>query len=408
LVRRLHDADCGSKVFDSRSLAGRLLQLTGRANSHALVFLDHQYDWGRWNSENEQIANGITNYLKSLVSPSVLKNIVIAGHSRGGCLALTVSRKLRADPAFRSMRLIVLPLDAVCNPDKADEENWASKTNTDDNPVAQTPGAELARMAAAGNVVPLKGDFDSDGRDDIALLRQTAGWNTVPVAFATPGGWRVTNSGVGDFAGWAATPGVKPLVGDLNADGREDIALLMIRATAPADYIPRPRPRFDDSSWVQMSRDHALPEQWETLSYADFLEQRRVLMAKVVRRGFEALACGEPEGVDLSGGSAEEQAAWKMIEAIELDLRTLVRRKYLEKWGDAAGLKMQQVLGDEAWQTIQRNRASYVAKYGDGSKHDPVLDFAYLGQLSSWRTKHGNSFVPASAISASLKICAWR
>jgi hypothetical protein len=131
-----------------------------------------------------------------------------------------------------------------------------------------------------------------------------------------------------------------------------------------------------------MSRDHALPEQWETLSYADFLEQRRVLMAKVVRRGFEALAGGEPEGVDLSDGSAEEQAAWKMIEAIELDLRTLVRRKYLEKWGDAADLKMQQVLGDEAWQTIQRNRASYVAKYGDGSKHDPVLDFAYLGQLS--------------------------
>jgi hypothetical protein len=43
---------------------------------------------------------------------------------------------------------------------------------------------------------------------------------------------------------------------------------------------------------------------------------------------------------------------------------------------------MQQVLGEDAWQTIQRNRASYVAKYDDGGKYDPVLDFAYLGQLS--------------------------
>jgi hypothetical protein len=30
--------------------------------------------------------------------------------------------------------LLVLPLDAVCNPDKPTEENWTSKTTTDDNP----------------------------------------------------------------------------------------------------------------------------------------------------------------------------------------------------------------------------------------------------------------------------------
>src|SRR5262249_48256872 len=39
-------------------------------------------------------------------------------------------------------------------------------------------------------------------------------------------------------------------------------------------------------------------------------------------------------------------------------------------------------LGDTAWQTIERNRESYIAKYGLDQKHDPVLDFAYLGQLS--------------------------
>ena len=232
-----NDANCGSKAFDGRSLVGRLLKLLGRPNTHALVFLDQQYDWGRWYSENEQIANGITNYLKSLVSPSVVKNIVVAGHSRGGCLTLTVSRKLRADPAFRNIRLIVLPLDAVCNPDKASEENWASRATTDDNPIAQTPGADLAKLAAAGEVLPLKGDFDNDGRDDFALLRQAPGWNTVPVAFAqNAGGWRVTNNGAGDFAGLAASRDVMPLVGDFNTDGREDIALL--RRTAGWRSVP--------------------------------------------------------------------------------------------------------------------------------------------------------------------------
>jgi len=130
-----------------------------------------------------------------------------------------------------------------------------------------------------------------------------------------------------------------------------------------------------------MSRDHALPDQWETLSYPEFLEQRRFLMAKVVRRGFEVLAGPRPD-VELSEGSAEEQTAWKTIEAIELELRALVRRKYEEKWGTAADRRMREVLGEDAWRTIERNRASYLAKYGDSGKQDPVLDFAYLGQLS--------------------------
>jgi hypothetical protein len=43
---------------------------------------------------------------------------------------------------------------------------------------------------------------------------------------------------------------------------------------------------------------------------------------------------------------------------------------------------MREVLGEDACRTIERNRASYIAKYGEDRKHDPVLDFAYLGQLS--------------------------
>jgi hypothetical protein len=155
-----------------------------------------------------------------------------------------------------------------------------------------------------------------------------------------------------------------------------------IRAMAPGDYIPRLKARFDDSTWIRMSRDHALPEQWEKLSYSEFLGRRRELMAKVVRRGFDVLTGARDEGVDLSEGSAEEQTVWKMIESIELDLRALVRRKYTERWSENADRKMRQILGEDAWRTIERNSTSYVAKYGEDKKHDHVLDFAYLGQLS--------------------------
>ncbi len=62
---------------------------------------------------------------------------------------------------------------------------------------------------------------------DVALLRRSAGWASMPVAFANADGtWRITNNGIGDFAGWAATSGVQPLTGDFNGDGRMDVALL--------------------------------------------------------------------------------------------------------------------------------------------------------------------------------------
>jgi len=34
---------------------------------------------------------------------------------------------------------------------------------------------------------------------------------------------------------------------------------------------------------------HALPNGWERMDYAEFLEQRRRLMASITRRGFETL-----------------------------------------------------------------------------------------------------------------------
>jgi len=79
--------------------------------------------------------------------------------------------------------------------------------------------------AATANVKPLVGDFNGDGKTDMALTG-AAGWGSVPVAFSNGDGtFNVTNQPITNFAGWAATPNAKPLVGDFNADGKTDIAL---------------------------------------------------------------------------------------------------------------------------------------------------------------------------------------
>jgi hypothetical protein len=86
------------------------------------------------------------------------------------------------------------------------------------------PG-DFAGWASTPGVKAWVGDFDNDGYADIALTGG-AGWNTLPVAFSNGNGtFRVTNFFVGDFAAWAS-PAVKKLVGDFNNDGRTDIALI--------------------------------------------------------------------------------------------------------------------------------------------------------------------------------------
>jgi hypothetical protein len=59
---------------------------------------------------------------------------------------------------------------------------------------------------------------------------------------------------------------------------------------APTDYAPRLMARIPDAEQMQMHANHALPESWWEMPYEDFLEERRVALADVVRRAFERLA----------------------------------------------------------------------------------------------------------------------
>merc|ERR1712196_71491 len=69
------------------------------------------------------------------------------------------------------------------------------------------------------------GDFDGDGKDDIAL-DGPRGWATTPIAYSKGNGsYKVSNNRITHFASWASTPGAKLLAGKFNKDKKVDIAL---------------------------------------------------------------------------------------------------------------------------------------------------------------------------------------
>jgi hypothetical protein len=85
----------------------------------------------------------------------------------------------------------------------------------------------FASWSANTNVRVLTGDFNGDGKTDVSLVNKSVGWNTLPVAFSQGNGdFSITNQSIGDFASWAANPNVDALTGDFNGDGKTDVALI--------------------------------------------------------------------------------------------------------------------------------------------------------------------------------------
>ena len=60
-------------------------------------------------------------------------------------------------------------------------------------------------------------------------------------------------------------------------------------ARAPDDYVPDLKRGMGEAKWAHMCELHALPENWASMDYGEFLQQRRRLMAGIIRRGFESL-----------------------------------------------------------------------------------------------------------------------
>jgi hypothetical protein len=153
---------------------------------------------------------------------------------------------------------------------------------------------------------------------------------------------------------------------------------------APSEYLPRVRKKFGDAAWDRMCKMHALPEGWDGMSYEEFLPARRDLMSDIIREGFDKLSSHGASGCAryLAEGTQHEQQVWGLIERVELRLRTLVSEGYVGRWGEAAEKRMHAVLGDQAWEVIERNRAKDLKK----NKVRSVVDYMYLGQLGTLAT----------------------
>lgn len=67
---------------------------------------------------------------------------------------------------------------------------------------------------------------------------------------------------------------------------------IAIADAPPSQYWPKYAQRFDAETLAAMMRWHALPENWWSLSYEDFLLARRPLMADVIRQGYAKLCAG--------------------------------------------------------------------------------------------------------------------
>jgi len=64
---------------------------------------------------------------------------------------------------------------------------------------------------------------------------------------------------------------------------------LDISDRAPADYVPEITRRFKPAELERMYHLHALPPNWESMDYPEFLEKRRELMAQVIAEGYATL-----------------------------------------------------------------------------------------------------------------------
>jgi len=81
----------------------------------------------------------------------------------------------------------------------------------------------FASWCASGGAKIVSGDFNGDGKGDVACTG-VAGWRTIPTAFGNGhGSYHVTNHVVSHFPQWMTTAGVQMVAGDFDGDGKTDI-----------------------------------------------------------------------------------------------------------------------------------------------------------------------------------------
>ncbi|MEO0606538.1 MAG: VCBS repeat-containing protein, partial [Myxococcota bacterium] len=108
----------------------------------------------------------------------------------------------------------------------------------------------IPSWAHQSGVVAVPGDYDADGLTDVAFHRPGSSWSTVPTAFSNgDGSWWARNE---PAPSWANQPGVVALRGDYDGDGRTDIAFHRPGSTWTTVPILFPR---GDGRWLSANQN---------------------------------------------------------------------------------------------------------------------------------------------------------
>ncbi|MBP8810168.1 MAG: DUF262 domain-containing protein [Kofleriaceae bacterium] len=160
---------------------------------------------------------------------------------------------------------------------------------------------------------------------------------------------------------------------------------LEIGAKGPADYVPRLRDKLqlDDARWATMCAQHALPVDWATMAYEDFLAARRVRMAHIIRAAYGELG-GESDGAAAVPAwfFPGADAVWAQIGAVERALRQVVREVYGAKYGAGAAGRIENALPEHERESLTRA----LRARPPGAEPLTVVDYLYLKQLPTLLT----------------------
>jgi hypothetical protein len=150
------------------------------------------------------------------------------------------------------------------------------------------PGGQFTAWAADPAVKVLTGDFNGDGRDDLMLYGKAC-WDVpgagcqnavVPVAFATATGFSTTLHPTNAYFlnRWGVHDVVKPVVGDFNADGVDDVFMFTMRK-----HEIQPNVFLDDVLMVAVNGD-------QTFGYDQVVTPtQQVVLPKLIRPGARPL-----------------------------------------------------------------------------------------------------------------------
>ena len=153
-----------------------------------------------------------------------------------------------------------------------------------------------------------------------------------------------------------------------------------IGARGPTEYVPRLRRKLDidDNQWGRLCAEHALPPGWESMDYEEFLRERRIRMADIIRVAFRQLG-GEADAPPLTPPwfLPGADTVWQRIAETERALRGVVRDVYSDQFGLAAARRIEEALPERERETLARALRGRSANMEALS----IVDYLYLGQL---------------------------